>query len=90
MIPKNYTSFVAPCMALRYYQDIATYADVSKHKFSNFESSYVVHMTNKYTIAPPQKLFTFSHPNFGMFRIIETYAIFFILPFQFQSFSLHF
>jgi protein arginine N-methyltransferase 5 len=62
MIPKNYTSFIAPIMSSRIHQEVGYAGDPDKGKNSHFETHYVIHMKNKYDIAPTQELFTFEHP----------------------------
>ena len=62
MIPKNYTSFVAPIMSTRIHQEVGYAAEPDKYKYANFETAYVIHMKNKYDIDATQKLFTFEHP----------------------------
>jgi len=63
MIPKSYTSYIAPIMSPKLYSEVKGHRDADKCPNSHFETPYVVHMHNKYLIAQPQALFTFEHPN---------------------------
>jgi len=65
MIPKNYTSFIAPIMSSTVHRDVWNAADPEKPKEKAFEVPYVIMMNNKYDIDDTQELFTFEHPNFG-------------------------
>jgi len=57
-IPTSYTSYLAPLSAQKIWTDVDAFKDL-KH----METSYVVKVFNAYTIAPPQPVFTFHHPN---------------------------
>lgn len=65
MIPQSYTSFIAPIMSPKLYSEVRGHRDADRHPNSHYETPFVVHMQNKYLIAPPQPLFTFEHPNKG-------------------------
>ncbi|XP_031846759.1 protein arginine N-methyltransferase 5 [Nomia melanderi] len=62
-IPSTYTSHIAPVQSSKLYNEVRHCKDKDKHSLAHFETSYVVHLQNKYDIAKPQPLFTFKHPN---------------------------
>lgn len=67
-IPCKSTSYINPVMAPKFYHTIReSRSQQYRAKPSTIEqqceSSYVVYMKNVYHIAPPQRLFTFDHPN---------------------------
>nr|XP_033340412.1 protein arginine N-methyltransferase 5 [Megalopta genalis]XP_033340413.1 protein arginine N-methyltransferase 5 [Megalopta genalis] len=62
-IPSSYTSYIAPVQSSKLYNEVRCCKDKDKHFLAHFETSYVVHLQNKYDIAKPQALFTFKHPN---------------------------
>lgn len=62
-IPCSYTSYIAPVQSSKLYNEVRYCNDKDKHSLAHFETSYVVHLQNKYDIAKPQPLFTFKHPN---------------------------
>ncbi|XP_053970427.1 protein arginine N-methyltransferase 5 [Hylaeus volcanicus] len=62
-IPCSYTSYIAPVQSSKLYNEVRLCKDKEKHWLAHFETSYVVHLQNKYDIAKPQPLFTFNHPN---------------------------
>ncbi|CAK9828995.1 Protein arginine N-methyltransferase 5 [Anthophora retusa] len=62
-IPCSYTSYIAPVQSSKLYNEVRHCKDKDKHPLAHFETSYVVHLQNKYDIAKPQPLFTFKHPN---------------------------
>ncbi|XP_078041108.1 protein arginine N-methyltransferase 5 [Augochlora pura] len=62
-IPSSYTSYIAPVQSSKLYNEVRYCKDKDKHFLAHFETSYVVHLQNKYDIAKPQALFTFKHPN---------------------------
>ncbi|XP_076622619.1 protein arginine N-methyltransferase 5 [Colletes latitarsis] len=62
-IPSSYTSHIAPVQSSKLYNEVRLCKDKDKHLLAHFETSYVVHLQNKYDIAKPQPLFTFKHPN---------------------------
>lgn len=64
-IPTSYTSYIAPVQSSKLYNEVRQCRDKDKHSLAHFETSYVVHLQNKYDIAKPQPLFTFNHPNNG-------------------------
>ncbi|KZC08382.1 PREDICTED: protein arginine N-methyltransferase 5 [Dufourea novaeangliae] len=65
-IPSSYTSYIAPVQSSKLYNEVRQCKDKEKHSLAHFETSYVVHLQNKYDIAKPQPLFTFKHPNKGI------------------------
>lgn len=65
-IPQSYTSYIAPIQSSKLYNEVRQLRDKDKHPLTNFETSYVVHLQNKYDVASPQPLFTFIHPNRGL------------------------
>nr|XP_034196482.1 protein arginine N-methyltransferase 5 isoform X2 [Osmia lignaria] len=62
-IPCSYTSYIAPVQSSKLFNEVKQCKDKDKHPLAHFETSYVVHLQNKYDIAKPQPLFTFRHPN---------------------------
>lgn len=62
-IPCNYTSYLCPVQSPKLYAEVRLCKEKDKHPLHPFESPYVVHLQNKYQLAPPQALFTFHHPN---------------------------
>lgn len=62
-IPCKYTSYIAPVQSSKLYNEVRHCKDKDKHPLAHFETSYVVHLQNKYDIAIPKPLFTFKHPN---------------------------
>ncbi|KAG7189508.1 hypothetical protein KM043_017199 [Ampulex compressa] len=62
-IPCEYTSYIAPVQSPKLYNEVRQYKDRDKHPLAHFETSYVVHLQNKYDISRPVPLFTFKHPN---------------------------
>ncbi|KAL6215209.1 hypothetical protein ACLB2K_014640 [Fragaria x ananassa] len=57
-IPSSYTSFIHPVTASKLYNDVKAHKDVA-----HFETAYVVKLHNIARLAPPQPVFTFTHPN---------------------------
>ena len=57
-IPGRYTSYLAPLMSTRLHNDVAAYGDLQ-----HFETSYVVRIHAGITVAEPQEVFVFEHPN---------------------------
>ena len=47
------------------HNDVNEYPDKTKHACAHYETPYVVHLQNRYSLAPIQPLFTFQHPNRG-------------------------
>lgn len=66
-IPQSYTSYIAPIQSSKLYNEVRQLRDKDKHPLTNFETPYVVHLQNKYDIASPLPLFTFIHPNRGLY-----------------------
>lgn len=66
-IPQAYTSYIAPMQSSKLYNEVRQLRDKDKHPLAHFETPYVVHLQNKYDIANPQPLFTFKHPNTGLY-----------------------
>ncbi|XP_051175456.1 protein arginine N-methyltransferase 5 [Leptopilina boulardi] len=62
-IPESYTSYIAPVQSSKLFNEVKQCKDKDKHPLTHFETPYVVHLQNKYDIAPTQALFTFKHPN---------------------------
>jgi len=62
-IPYSYTSFIGPLQSSKLYNEVRSCKDENKHPLANFETPYVVHFQNRFELAPPQSLFTFTHPN---------------------------
>lgn len=50
------------------YNEVRQLRDKDKHPLAHFETPYVVHLQNKYDIANPKPLFTFKHPNTGLYK----------------------
>lgn len=59
-IPSSYTSFIQPITASKLHDDIKAHKDIA-----HFETAYVVKLHRIATLAPPQQVFTFTHPNFS-------------------------
>jgi len=59
-IPSSYTSFIQPITASKLHNDIKAHKDIA-----HFETAYVVKLHRIATLAPPQQVFTFTHPNFS-------------------------
>ncbi|PWZ25585.1 Protein arginine N-methyltransferase 5 [Zea mays] len=59
-IPSSYTSFIQPIIASKLHNDIKAHKDIA-----HFETAYVVKLHRIATLAPPQQVFTFTHPNFS-------------------------
>eukprot|EP01006_Ploeotia_vitrea_P019065 TRINITY_DN51127_c0_g1_i1.p1 TRINITY_DN51127_c0_g1~~TRINITY_DN51127_c0_g1_i1.p1 ORF type:complete len:557 (-),score=51.20 TRINITY_DN51127_c0_g1_i1:321-1934(-) len=57
-IPYKYTSYLSPLMSHKIYNDIANYNDLE-----HYETPYVVNIHSGVTLAEPQEVFTFEHPN---------------------------
>ncbi|CAH1183862.1 unnamed protein product [Phaedon cochleariae] len=64
-IPISYTSYLAPLQSLKIYNEIRNNRPADKTLQFCYETPYVVHLANYYQIAPPQELFTFTHPNWS-------------------------
>jgi len=62
MIPQSYSSYACPIMSAKLYNEVRRIRESGKNIYAHFETPYVVHMKNRYIIASPQKVFTFSHP----------------------------
>lgn len=59
------------------YNEVRQLRDKDKHPLAHFETPYVVHLQNKYDIANPKPLFTFKHPNAGLYKVfIRNYLYF--------------
>tara|TARA_B110000208_G_C11671596_1_gene395413 strand:- start:148 stop:852 length:705 start_codon:yes stop_codon:yes gene_type:complete len=56
-IPQNYTSFLAPIMSSKLWNDVA-----QLNELKHFETQYVVRLHNIHVIAKPEKCFYFQHP----------------------------
>ncbi|KAL5558290.1 hypothetical protein UlMin_034501 [Ulmus minor] len=57
-IPSSYTSFIQPVTASKLFNDVKSHKDLL-----HFETAYVVKFHNVARLAPPQPVFTFTHPN---------------------------
>ncbi|CAN1132181.1 Protein arginine N-methyltransferase 1.5 [Linum perenne] len=57
-IPSSYTSFIQPVSASKLFNDVKSHKDLV-----HFETAYVVKLHNIARLAPPQPVFTFTHPN---------------------------
>jgi len=68
-IPQSYTSYIAPMQSSKLYNEVRQLRDKDKHPLAHFETPYVVHLQNKYDIANPKPLFTFKHPNTGLYKV---------------------
>jgi len=62
-IPCSYTSYIGPLQSSKLYNEVRNCKDEMKGPMAGFETPYVVHFQNRYELAPPQPLFTFTHPN---------------------------
>ncbi|KAF4522873.1 hypothetical protein B566_EDAN012808 [Ephemera danica] len=62
-IPSSYTSYISPVQSSKLHNEVLNCKDRTKHPMAHFETPYVVHLQNRYTLAPVQPLFTFYHPN---------------------------
>lgn len=62
-IPQSYTSYLAPLQSMKIFNEIRTNRPLDKTLQYCYETPYVTHLANFYDIAPPQPLFTFTHPN---------------------------
>jgi len=62
-IPCSYTSYIGPLQSSKLYNEVRNCKDDMKGPQAGFETPYVVHFQNRYELAPPQPLFTFTHPN---------------------------
>lgn len=66
-IPCKYTSYVAPIMSSKLWNDVKSFESL-KH----FETPYVVRLHNIYSIAESQACFTFTHPSKSFSRSSDT------------------
>ncbi|BFZ13310.1 hypothetical protein BsWGS_16351 [Bradybaena similaris] len=63
-IPERYTSYLAPLMSSKLYNEVrGSKLEKGKSPDSVFEMPYVVRLHNIATLADPQEVFTFVHPN---------------------------
>ncbi|KAH9502616.1 Protein arginine N-methyltransferase 5 [Bulinus truncatus] len=63
-IPQQYTSYLAPLMSSKLYNEVrASKVERGKPPEAPFEMPYVVRLHNCATLAKPQAVFTFVHPN---------------------------
>lgn len=62
-IPCKYTSYLNPIQSSKLYNEVRLCKEKDKHQLAHFEAPYVVHQQNRFSIAPPQPVFTFVHPN---------------------------
>lgn len=60
-IPSSYTSFIQPVTASKLHNDIKAHKDIA-----HFETAYVVKLHRVARLAPPQPVFTFTHPNHSL------------------------
>jgi protein arginine N-methyltransferase 5 len=68
-IPSSYTSFIQPVTASKLHNDIKAHKDIA-----HFETAYVVKLHRVARLAPPQEVFSFSHPNFSPKATNERYT----------------
>lgn len=59
-IPREYTSFVAPVMSSKLWNEVKVHDSLK-----SFETPYVVRLHNFYALAPTQRCFQFTHPKFN-------------------------
>lgn len=64
-IPCSYTSYLCPVQSSKLYNEVRLCKEKDKHALNHFETPYVVHLQNRFQLAPTQPLFTFFHPNKG-------------------------
>lgn len=64
-IPCSYTSYLCPIQSSKLYNEVRLSKEKDKHALNHFETPYVVHLQNRFQLAPTQALFTFHHPNKG-------------------------
>ncbi|KAJ9601448.1 hypothetical protein L9F63_000396, partial [Diploptera punctata] len=62
-IPSSYTSYMCPVQSSKLYSEVRLCKEKDKHALNHFETPYVVHLQNRFQLAPTQPLFTFHHPN---------------------------
>ncbi|XP_067002260.2 protein arginine N-methyltransferase 5 [Anabrus simplex] len=62
-IPYSYTSYLCPVQSSKLYNEVRLCKERDKHPLYHYENPYVVHLQNKFQLAPTQPLFTFHHPN---------------------------
>ncbi|PNF42601.1 Protein arginine N-methyltransferase 5 [Cryptotermes secundus] len=62
-IPCSYTSYLCPVQSSKLYNEVRLCKEKDKHALNHFETPYVVHLQNRFQLAPTQPLFTFFHPN---------------------------
>jgi len=75
-IPSSYTSFIEPITASKLHNDVKSHKDIA-----HFETAYVVKLHSIARLAPPQPVFTFTHPNFSPKRDNRRYKkLLFELP----------
>ncbi|ELU14784.1 hypothetical protein CAPTEDRAFT_161444 [Capitella teleta] len=65
-IPYKYTSYLAPLMSSKLWNETKLSRDVNKSPESPFETPYVVRLHNVHLLSKAQPLFTFVHPNRGV------------------------
>jgi PRMT5 arginine-N-methyltransferase. len=68
-IPCSYTSYLCPVQSSKLYNEVRLCKEKDKHALNHFETPYVVHLQNKFQLAPTQPLFTFCHPNKGNIHV---------------------
>ncbi|CAN1246563.1 Protein arginine N-methyltransferase 1.5 [Linum grandiflorum] len=84
-IPSSYTSFIQPVTASKLFNDVKSHKDLV-----HFETAYVVKLHNIARLAPPQPVFTFSHPNNSATKTNERYTkLLFELPADTGSAMVH-
>lgn len=66
-IPSSYTSYLSPLSSSKLWNEVrSSNPGPGKHHEAAFEMPYVVHLHNVRTLAEPQPVFTFDHPNWQM------------------------
>ena len=78
-IPCSYTSYLCPVQSSKLYNEVRLCKEKDKHALNHFETPYVVHLQNKFQLAPTQPLFTFCHPNKGKIYDTCSFGVIFFL-----------
>ena len=78
-IPCSYTSYLCPVQSSKLYNEVRLCKEKDKHALNHFETPYVVHLQNKFQLAPTQPLFTFCHPNKGKIYVSCSFSVIFFL-----------
>jgi len=78
-IPCSYTSYLCPVQSSKLYNEVRLCKEKDKHALNHFETPYVVHLQNKFQLAPTQPLFMFCHPNKGKIYVSCSFSVIFFL-----------